>query len=194
MAGPAFEHRYGKPRRDLALHVKRSLINMSDIPSDDWPYLYLKSRGISSFYLSLLGAIILITVLFIFFSSGDMRRSVLTGKAIDIQMFLFGMAFLLIETRYVTQMNLVWGATWITSAVVFGSILMMVLISTVNARLRPIPMNVSAVCLVVTFIITTYFLPNELFLRQAFWPKLLLSVLVVGTPLFFAGTCFAFLF
>jgi len=193
MAGPAFDHIYGNQRRKLTSDILKRLATRVTVPSDDWPYLYLKQKGISSFYLSLMGAIILMAVLFITIASGEMRRSIRTGKAIDIQMFLFGMAFLLLETRYVTQMNLVWGATWITSAVVFGSILMMILVSTVTVQLRPIPIHISGFCLVATLIVT-YFLPNELLLRQAFWTRLLLSVSVVGAPIFFAGKCFALLF
>jgi len=193
MAGPGFDHKYGKPRRDLVVDMKGTLINKLNLPSDNWPYLYLNKRGISSFYLSLMAAIILIAIILISVTSVDMRRSIFSGKAFDIQMFLFGTSFLLLEARYVTQMTLIWGATWITSAVVFGSILLMVLVATVTARLRPLPMNVSAVCLVGALIVT-YFLPNELFLRQSFWPKLFLSVVVIGVPIFFAATCFALLF
>ena len=193
MAGPAFDHEHGNSRREMVVDFKKSIMNKLDVPSDDWPYLYLNKRGINSFYLSLIGGIILIALLLISAASGEMRRSILTGKAIDSQMIFFGLAFLLLETRYITQMNLIWGATWITSAVVFGSILGMVLFSTILARLRPFPLYISAICLVLT-LIASYFLPNELLLRQGVWMKFLLSVLVVGTPIFFAGTCFALLF
>ena len=44
-------------------------------------------------------------------------------RGIDVEMFLFGLAFLLLETRSVTAMNLAWGATWLTSAVVFFAVL-----------------------------------------------------------------------
>ncbi len=104
-----------------------------------------------------------------------MRKSILTGKGIDIQMFLFGFAFLLLETRYVTQMNLAWGATWITSAVVFGSILFMVLVSTVIARLRPIPFKTSIFCML-TALALTYLAPMELLLQKNVFFKLMISI------------------
>ncbi|MBF0099663.1 MAG: hypothetical protein HQK77_02020 [Desulfobacterales bacterium] len=193
MSGPAFDHHDGYVRKNLVSSFKEQVMNKIYIPTDDWPYLYLESRGISSFYISLISIIMLIALLLIIISSGDMRESIITGKKIDIQMFFFGFAFLLLETRYVTQMNLVWGATWITSAVVFGSILFMVLISTITACLHPIPFKISFFCLL-TALTLTYLLPVDLLLQQNIIIKLLISILFVGIPIFFAGNCFAFLF
>ena len=42
-------------------------------------------------------------------------------------MFLLGAAFLLLETRAVTQLSLLFGSTWIVNTSVFGGILAMVL-------------------------------------------------------------------
>ena len=54
-------------------------------------------------------------------------------------------------------------------------------------------MKVSAMFLVLT-LIGAYFFPIEILLSQAFIFKVLLSILVVGGPIFFAGMCFALLF
>ena len=45
----------------------------------------------------------------------------------DTQMFLLGAAFLLLETRAVTQLSLLFGSTWIVNTSVFGGVLAMVL-------------------------------------------------------------------
>ncbi len=193
MAGPAFDHYRGDVRKNMVSDFKKQAMKGVHIPTDDWPYLYLESRGISVFYVSLISAIILIALLLIIISSGDMRKSIMTVKGIDIQMFLFGFAFLLLETRYVTQMNLAWGATWITSSVVFGAILFVVLVATIIARLLPIPFKISIFCLL-TALAFTFLLPVELLLHQNVFFKLMISILFVGIPIFFAGTCFALLF
>ena len=193
MAGPAFEHCQGESRKNFSQDFKEQALASMNIPTDDWPYLYLTKREISNFYLSLIGVLIIIAYVLILLSSGDMRKSFLTGRRIDIQMFLFGFAFLLLESRYVTQMNLAWGATWITSAVVFGSILFMVLISTIFHQLRPIPFKVSFIGLA-TALTITYLLPVDLLIQQNPIIKILISILYVGTPIFFAGTSFAYLF
>lgn len=193
MSGPAFCHHMPEDRVRALPETLRSIERQTQIPTDDWPYLYLQNKGIGSFYLFLTAIIALISTGAIFMSSRDMRRSLMSGKGFDASMFFFGFAFLLLETRYITQMNLIWGATWITSAVVFGSILLMILISTITVTCRPMPFDWSFGGLLATLILT-YFFPMELLLRQHLGLKLLLSVLTVGLPIFFAGTCFALLF
>ena len=40
-------------------------------------------------------------------------------------MFFMGSAFLLVETKNISQLSLLFGATWVTNAVVFSSIFVM---------------------------------------------------------------------
>ncbi|MEE8148415.1 MAG: hypothetical protein V3T24_12475, partial [Longimicrobiales bacterium] len=159
----------------------------------DWPFLYLSKRGVSEFYLTLMAIFIGLAVMAVFLASREMRRSLTGGVGVDIEMFLFGLAFLLLETRFVTSMNLVWGATWLTSAVVFGSILAMILLGTVVTQLRPLPWYVAAGGLIVSLVIVN-FVPGELLLGRGLATRLLLSVLLIGPPVFFAGVCFALRF
>ncbi len=122
-----------------------------------------------------------------------MRGSLRGGTGIDLEMFLFGLAFLLLETRSVTEMTLVWGATWLTSAVVFGSILAMILLATLVAQRRPLSYAASMAGLVV-FLLVVYALPARLLLVSDPAIRLALSAAFVGGPIFFAASCFALLF
>lgn len=184
LAGPAY--------RDYPAPLANLPEQLLDVPRDDWPYLYLASRSVNSFYLSLIAILLGVSIVAVFAASADMRRSLATG-AVDLEMFLFGAAFLIVETKLVTEMNLVWGATWLTSAVVFGSILAMILFGTLLARRSPIPWNVAAPALVVV-LAATYFIPRELLIGRAIPIRLLLSVLFIGLPVLFASLCFALLF
>ena len=113
LAGPAFAVADAAgARQELA-----AAIGTEEPSTDDWPYMYLASRGISGFYLGLIFAIALLAAGGVFVASPELRKS---GP--DLEMFLLGLAFLLLETRSVTEMTLVWGVTWLTSAVVFGAI------------------------------------------------------------------------
>ncbi|HUL52478.1 MAG TPA: hypothetical protein VLT83_03605 [Opitutaceae bacterium] len=191
VAGPAFDHLNPELRRRLAPAVIR-LGATVELPTDDWPYLYLQHRSISSFYLVLIGAFTVITVASLALASGEMRRSLRAG-AIDGEMFLFGLAFLLLETKSVTTMSLLWGATWLTSAVVFGAILAMVLAATLLTQWRPLPWALCMGGLIVS-LVAAYFVPAHALLRMNELIRLLLSVAFVGTPIFFAAACFALLF
>jgi hypothetical protein len=136
---------------------------------------------------------LLIAVVGILVSSREMREGLLKRGEVDWEMFLFGLAFLLIETKFVTTMNLVWGATWLTSAVVFGAILAMILVGTVFVELRPLPWFWAATGLVIA-LLATYLVPTEALVGRSAAVRLLLSVLMVGGPIFFASVCFALRF
>lgn len=101
-------------------------------PHDDWPYLYLKGRVIPAHYVVALGAMLVITAVFVGLGAG---RTLNGG--IDGAMFLMGAGFLLVETKSVTEMSLLFGSTWTVNLMVFTSILVMVLLA--NLAIQRLP-------------------------------------------------------
>jgi hypothetical protein len=192
MAGPAFAHHEGEQRRTSAGAVGAVVRSRTELPRDDWPYLYLARRGISSFYATLMAIFAGLGVLSVAAASPELRSS-LRARSVDGEMFLFGLAFLLLETRSVTEMTLVWGATWLTSAVVFAAILTMILLATLVAQRRPLSYRASMTGLV-ALLLLVYALPTQLLLVSSPALRLGLSVAFVGGPIFFAASCFALLF
>jgi len=188
MAGPAYQDS-AEPVDPDAWYLQDEAL-MGSLPNDDWPYLYLPSPGVNSFYLSMIGILSLLSALAVFGASRSMRAGLLRRSGVDVEMFLYGFAFLLIETKFVTAMNLLWGATWLTSAVVFGAILFTILIGTVVTELKPVPWAVAGIGLVMALFIT-YAIPLEALLRTDPPTRLALSVLYVAAPVIFASVCFA---
>jgi hypothetical protein len=174
LAGPAFAHLSNAPAA------------ATNVPSDDWPYLYLRSRAITPFYAGIVAVIALVALISVVAAGGRLR-------SFDGPLFFFGLAFLLIETKSVTEMNLVWGATWLTNAIVFGSILAMILVGTLLMQWRPLPWRVSASGLVIALLVN-YLTPVHSLLAASVAIKLILSLAFVGVPIFFASTCFALQF
>jgi Methyltransferase domain len=193
MAGPAFEARGGSQRQADAPAALRLTEARVELPSDDWPYLYLGRRGLSGFYLTLMAAFAALGALGVAAASPEMRRSFRELRGADWEMFLFGLAFLLLETRSVTEMNLAWGGTWLTSAVVFGSILAVVLAATLLGQVRPLG-YASAMAGLALSLLAAYAVPAGTLARAGVGAKLLLSALFVGAPIFFAASAFAILF
>jgi hypothetical protein len=191
LAGAAFEHVNGELRR-VNYPLLKPLFAKVELLQDDWPYLYLQDRTISRFYLLLIGFIALAGVASVALVSREMRHSLARG-GLDGEMFLFGLAFLLLETKSVTTMSLLWGATWLTSAVVFGAILAMVLAATLLTQWRPLPWTLCMGGLLLS-LVAAYFVPVHALLRMNEFARLLLSIAFVGTPIFFAAACFALLF
>ncbi len=179
MAGPAFAHI--SPAERTLDRAEAAAIT----PSDDWPYLYLEERGLSGFYLSLIAAFAAIAIVAVGVTGG--RE--LASRA-DPEMFLYGVAFLLLETKSVTEMNLLWGATWLASAAVFGSVLLMILLATILAAIRPIPFWLAMPALLVSLVIA-YVVPIQPFVSDQWIVKLGASLLLVGLPIGISATCFA---
>src|SRR5207302_6041744 len=94
--------------------------------TDDWPFLYLREPMIPN--LSLRGMAImgsLAVVLLLLFLP---RRQGGRGRwAFDHQMFFLGAGFMLIETKAVVHMALLFGSTWMVNSVVFFAVLVMIL-------------------------------------------------------------------
>ena len=163
------------------------------MPTDDWPYLYLARRGVGPFYLGLALAFGLVAVGGVAVASPQMRRA-LGGRApFDWPMFWFGAGFLLIETRAATEMNLVWSATWLTSAVIFASILATVLAATLLAAVRPVRYEWATLGVVLALMVT-FATPTAALLGTDPAVKLLFSIAFVGIPAFFASLCFVSVF
>lgn len=188
MAGPAFVDTNGVVDPN-AWYLQEDVV-ASMVPRDDWPYLYLPAPGVTPFYLSMIGILCALSVLAVLLASGEMRAALVRRGGVDWEMFLYGFAFLLIEAKFVTAMSLLWGATWLTSAVVFGAILLTILVGTVVTELKPIRWQVAAVGLVAALLLT-YATPIHMLLRAAPLSRLALSVLFVGAPIIFASLCFA---
>lgn len=94
--------------------------------TDDWPFLYLRRRMIPD--LSVRGMAImgflayLLIALVLRGSPGSGER-----RALDPRMFFLGAGFMLVETKAVVHMALLFGSTWIVNSVVFFAILLMIL-------------------------------------------------------------------
>ena len=56
-------------------------------------------------------------------------RESAAARGFDWPMFLMGAGFMLLETRMVTALSLLFGSTWIVNAFVFGGVLVMVLLA-----------------------------------------------------------------
>jgi hypothetical protein len=94
-------------------------------PSDDWPFLYMRPGVFPWGYLIVLGLVLAVTAAVVRPVFGLGRD----GVRFDWPLFLMGAAFLLIETRGVTSLSLLFGSTWVVNSAVFGGILIMVLLA-----------------------------------------------------------------
>jgi len=102
--------------------------------SDDWPFLYLRPGVVPWGYLLVLGSIAVGATVLVIVAQGPAARR----DKFDWTLFLMGAAFLLIETRGVTSLSLLFGSTWVVNSAVFTGVLLMALLANaLVARFRP---------------------------------------------------------
>jgi SAM-dependent methyltransferase len=89
--------------------------------SDDWPFLYLRDRRIPSHYAVTLWLILAASLGLVL--PGVRRQA---GRW-SWQCFLLGAGFMLLETKAITQLALLWGSTWVVSSLAISAVLVMAL-------------------------------------------------------------------
>ena len=172
-----------------AAPAKVHFAGMDRLPSDDWPQLYLRSAEIpwSPIGQGMLAiAVLSLTILGVFAPVRRVRP--------NMQMFFLGAGFMLLETKGVVHMALLFGSTWIVNSVVFAAILLMILCANLYV-LRANPQNLAPYyVLLIAALFANALVPMEIFLSFAPALRLVASCLVVFIPVFFAGVIFASLF
>ena len=90
---------------------------------DDWPFLYLRDRHMPRHYVAALALILVFSVAAVAVAlrlAQGGAAAVGTPRAAlgswDVQMFLLGAGFMLLETKSIIQFALLWGSTWVVAS------------------------------------------------------------------------------
>ena len=158
---------------------------------DDWPFPYLRDRGIAPRYVLALGLMIAFAVGAV---AVTMRRSGASLREFSPHFFALGVAFLLLETRSLVTFSLLFGTTWIVNALAFFAILLVVLAAIgVNALLR-IPRAWPIYAAIFVALAVNALLPPTALLLDPPWLRYGLAAALVFAPIFFANVAFSFSF
>jgi hypothetical protein len=155
-----------------------------DLPTDDWPFLYLIQKTIPSDYLIAIASLLGFSIAAV---ACLRRRSF--GRS-DVHFGLLGMGFLLLETKNISDCTLFFGATWFVTMIVVASVLLMVIAANLVAEhLRDFSLWMYAPLFAVLAILII--VPRESILQFEFTGRMLWTLLVVPLPVFFAGIIFS---
>ena len=158
--------------------------------TDDWPFLYLRRPMIPTLTLRGMAVMAAIALLLIalFRPRGAGRGQ---GWAFNGQMFLLGAGFMLIETKAVVVMALLFGSTWLVNSVVFFAVLVMILLANLWARrVAPRRLWPYYAGLLATLLLNSL-VPLDFFLGMSRGLQVAGSCLLVFSPVLFAGVVFA---
>ena len=151
--------------------------------TDDWPFIYLRGKAIPPMLIAASVAIALVTALVVFFFFRGETR-------FNRHFFFLGAGFLLLETRTIAQLALLFGTTWRVSAIAIAAILAMILLANLivlrrgGFALAPL-YGVLALALLVNF-----FAPASSAVGQGVAAAIGMTVLL-AVPLFLAALIFA---
>jgi spermidine synthase len=156
------------------------------LPSDDWPQLYLRSREIPWSPIGQGMLTVAVLSLAILLAFAPVRR-----VRLNWQMFFLGAGFMLLETKAVVHMALLFGGTWVVNSVVFFAILVMILCANLYV-LAVKPRSLAPYyALLVAALLVNALVPMNVFLSLPPVARVAASCLVVFVPVFFAGVIFA---
>jgi SAM-dependent methyltransferase len=180
-------------RGDGAIHLNPAeVIQPKEVflASDDWPFLYLERPMIPT--LNIRGILVMTAVslllLVLFLRGAERSHGNLGARG---QMFFLGAGFMLIETKSVVQMSLLFGSTWAVNSVVFLMILAMILAANALVlRLKPHKELPYYVFLFATLALNAV-IPLNYFLSMSHLVGGICSGLLVFSPVLFAGIIFS---
>lgn len=156
-------------------------------PHDDWPYLYLGKRAIPAHYIGALIVVLLLAALFM----GVGARRAFAGGRFDGPMFFMGAGFLLVETKSVTEMSLLFGSTWTVNLLVFVGILIMVLVANVVVQRRGVSSTTPLFVGLFAALAIAYAIPVSALLPLGTLAQWMAGGLMVALPIFFASLIFS---
>ncbi len=156
------------------------------LPTDDWPFLYLEDRGIPFAYLFVVSLLAIVSTVVLRRGGVPLTRA----TPYHAHMFFLGAAFLLMEVYAINRLALLFGTTWIVSAVAIATVLSLIVLANLTvAVVRRVPYWVAysglGAAAVVSFLMEPHAVLGEATAIRYGYGLLALS------PVYFAGLVFA---
>jgi uncharacterized membrane protein YhdT len=174
----------------VPMHILPVRVDLNAVrPStDDWPFLYLRPGAVPWGYIAVLVCILAMAVAGARWAVGG---ELFQRQNFDLPLFFMGAAFLLIETRGVTDLSLLFGSTWIVNAVVFVGILLTVLVvNEIVRRWKPRRMLIFFPLLFAALLLN-YAIGPSVLLQLDLAGRAIAGGLLNALPVAFAGVIFS---
>lgn len=152
--------------------------------TDDWPFMYLKSRTVPIEYWVMGVVVLAMAVVMIFMLNPAGQRS------FDSHFFFLGAGFLLVEVRNLAELSLLFGSTWIVNTFVISGVLLMALLANLVAAKWRINLYV-AFALLGLAVAASLFSPVKYLSGAAPWLKIVGGTGILSLPFLFSGLVFS---
>ncbi|MDD5439641.1 MAG: hypothetical protein PHS37_05600, partial [Candidatus Omnitrophica bacterium] len=156
-----------------------------DISTDDWPFFYMPKRTYPLSYLNMLIILMAVSALILAGSRG------IKATGFSFPCFFLGAAFMLIETKGITELALAFGSTWmVISAVVAGILIMAFLANLVIIRYGTAPRRFTYPLLGIS-ILAGFTVSFDNFSGLDTWLYRTIMTALLTLPVFFSGFAFS---
>ena len=156
----------------------------ADVSTDDWPFFYMPLRVYPFSYLGMI-------VLILFLSTFLVRNFVDDQPSFSqLEFFLLGAGFMLIETKGITELGLMFGNSWQVIGIVIASLMVMAFL----ANLAVLHLNITRPVLPYVFLLCTLLLGWTISGSYQFsstWLGHLFLITLITSPMFFSGIVFS---
>ncbi|HVY98745.1 MAG TPA: methyltransferase domain-containing protein [Dongiaceae bacterium] len=155
-------------------------------PVDDWPFPYLPDRAIPESYIVVIGFLVVASVLWL------RRHGIgrVEADAANAHMFFLGAAFLLMEVYAINRLALLFGTTWLVSAVSIAAMLIEILAANLIVSLVRFDLRPYAYAALGALLIAGYAIGPETVLGKGMAVELAYALFLLS-PVLCAGIIFA---
>jgi len=155
-------------------------------PVDDWPFPYLPDRSIPESYIIVIGFLVVASVLWL------RRHGIgrVEADAPNAHMFFLGSAFLLMEVYAINRLALLFGTTWLVSAISIAAMLIEILAANLIVRIVKLDLRPYAYAALAALLIAGYAIGPEAVLGNGVAAELGYSLFLLS-PVLCAGVIFA---
>ncbi|MDX2106283.1 MAG: methyltransferase domain-containing protein [Candidatus Melainabacteria bacterium] len=188
VSGPGAAGRKGS----LNTEMPERAVNMNSptpVSTDDWPFLFLPKREVPAVYMLPIFSVLLL-------GFGLVAREFKQGinQAMNWQMFLTGMGFMLLEVRAMSVLSLLYGSTWLVNCTVISGVMIVILIANYFvAKFKLNNLFAVGACVVLALLGTTFTEVSSL-TQLGEIPAQIAGTMIFLLPMVFASVMFAILF
>jgi spermidine synthase len=156
----------------------------ADVPTDDWPFFYMPRRVYPVSYFGVFGLILAISVICTY--NFTKQKPAFSSSAF----FFLGAAFMLVETRAITELGLTFGNTWQVIGIVISAILLMAFLANCAVQWFRIRSPILWFLFLVASLLVGYLFSGQGGFGASISGKID-TVLLLTCPMFFSGIVFS---
>ncbi len=157
----------------------------ADMATDDWPFFYMTVRKYPVSYVVMIIVLLAVSTVFVR-QMAPTARSSFSGAC-----FFLGAGFMLVETKGITELALVFGSTWIVISAVVSAILILAFLANMLVMKIGTPRPMVTYGLLIASLIAGLCVSRESVAGLSPWQGRIILTTLLTLPLFFSGFAFS---